>query len=288
MAKNFMAGMKKTLVDLQPSTFSETEKIKKQIIVLASLKQFIPPLTEEEYKQLETNILKHGCKDPLTVWETTALKAGVGEGDEPVYILIDGHNRYKICTQFGVDFKISLLEFEDLDAVKDYMIDFQLGRRNLNPEQISYFRGLRYNREKTGKGQYNRVGGETIDVAEKLAIEHSVSPRTIKNDGDYAKGVEKLPIELKNELLAGKIDLSKEEVQRLGKLEVTSTDALSSIEDIKNILVKEDEKPQIKSNQKMIKALKKDVVDFAKIISTKKDCEQLMSKISSLKKLLEA
>ncbi len=287
MAKNFMAGMKKTLVDLQPSTFSETEKIKKQIVILESLKKFIPPLSVEEYKQLETNILKHGCKDPLTVWETTELKAGIGEGEEPIFILIDGHNRYKICTQFGIDFKIGLLEFEDLDAVKDYMIDFQLGRRNLNPEQISYFRGLRYNREKTGKGKYNRAGVESIDIAEKLAVEHSVSPRTIKNDGDYAKGVEKLPIEIKSELLAGNIDLSKEEVQRLGKIEV-SNDELKSVENIKNAVSRGEEKAPAKNNQKVIKALKKDVIDFAKTISTKKDCEQLMSKISSLKKLLEA
>jgi hypothetical protein len=285
MAKNFMAGMKKTLVDLQPSTFSETEKIKKQIVVLESLKQFIPPLTAEEYKQLETNILKHGCKDPLTVWETTEQKAGIGEGEEPIFILIDGHNRYKICTQFSIDFKIGLLEFEDLDTVKDYMIDFQLGRRNLNPEQISYFRGLRYNREKTSKGKYDRE--ESVDIAEKLAIEHSVSPRTIKNDGDYAKGADKLPTALKNELLAGKIDLSKEEIQRLGKINV-STEELSSVEEIKSVVSKGEENTPIKNNQKVIKALKKDVVDFAKIISTKKDCEQLMSKISSLKKLLES
>lgn len=287
MAKNFMEGMKKTLVDLQPSTFSETERIKKQIVVLEALKKFIPPLAKEEYKQLETNILKHGCKDPLTVWETTELKAGIGEGDTPIFILIDGHNRYKICTQFGIDFKIGLLEFDDLDAVKDYMIDFQLGRRNLNPEQVSYFRGLRYNREKTGKGKYNREGGEIVDIAEKLAVEHSVSPRTIKNDGDYAKGVEKLPIELKSELLAGKIDLSKEEVQRLGKIEASSEE-LSSIEGVKNVISRGEEKTPIKSNQKTIKALKKDVIDFAKTLSNKKDCEQLMSKISSLKKLLEA
>ncbi len=287
MAKNFMAGMKKTLVDLQPSTFSETEKIKKQIIVLESLRQFIPPPTAEEYKQLENNIIKHGCKDPLTVWETTEKTAGIGESESLVYILIDGHNRHKICTQFGIDFKIGLLDFEDLDAVKDYMIDFQLGRRNLNPEQISYFRGLRYNREKTGKGKYDREGGEKSDIAEKLAAEHSVSPRTIKNDGDFAKGVEKLPTNLKSDLLAGKIGLSKEEVQRLGKIEV-NIEELNSVDDVKNAISRGGDNAPAKNNQKVIKALKKDVIVFAKSISTKKDCEQLMSKISSLKKLLES
>ena len=38
----------------------------------------IPPLTEEEYKGLETSILNEGCRDALVVWNDT---------------LVDGHNR---------------------------------------------------------------------------------------------------------------------------------------------------------------------------------------------------
>ena len=40
----------------------------------------IPPLTDDEYKQLEENILKEGkLLSPLIVWNNT---------------LVDGHNRY--------------------------------------------------------------------------------------------------------------------------------------------------------------------------------------------------
>lgn len=52
------------------------------------------------------------------------------------------------------------------------MINLQLGRRNLSPTQISYFRGLRYNNENSDKtsnlsqnfpkGHYD-LSGNTID-----------------------------------------------------------------------------------------------------------------------------
>jgi len=32
------------------------------------LKSIIPPLTIEEYTQLEKNIINEGCREPLIVW----------------------------------------------------------------------------------------------------------------------------------------------------------------------------------------------------------------------------
>lgn len=46
------------------------------------------PLAPEEYAQLEANI--EGCRDPLVVWDGT---------------LIDGHNRFEICSKLGLPFK---------------------------------------------------------------------------------------------------------------------------------------------------------------------------------------
>ena len=51
----------------------------------------IPPLTDEEYKGLEASILAEGCRDALVCW-----------GD----VLVDGHNRYKICTAHGVSYDV--------------------------------------------------------------------------------------------------------------------------------------------------------------------------------------
>ena len=79
-------------------------------------KRLIPALTVEEYKQLEANILSEGIRDPLVVWNG---------------YLVDGHNRYTIASQHGLEYKTVNKEFKDGNAVKIWMIDNQNGRRNL-------------------------------------------------------------------------------------------------------------------------------------------------------------
>ena len=80
----------------------------------------IPPLTEEEYKGLETSILNEGCRDALVVWNDT---------------LVDGHNRYKICTEHNIAYITVSKEFEDRNVAMLWMMNNQLGRRNLNDFQ---------------------------------------------------------------------------------------------------------------------------------------------------------
>jgi N6-adenosine-specific RNA methylase IME4 len=90
--------------------------------ILKELEVLIPPLTSEEFKQLERNILKEGIRDPLVTWNG---------------ILVDGHNRYRIATEYDIDFETVEMEFSDLNAVKLWMIVNQFGRRNLNIYQRS-------------------------------------------------------------------------------------------------------------------------------------------------------
>ena len=80
-------------------------------------KNLIPPLTPEEYDQLEQNILAQGCRDPITLWRG---------------IIIDGHNRYEICTKHGLAFDTVKLRFPSRDAAKIWVLENQLGRRNLS------------------------------------------------------------------------------------------------------------------------------------------------------------
>lgn len=83
----------------------------------------IPPLTADEYTQLEKNILKDGIRDPLVIWKAPG-------GDE---ILIDGHNRWKIsAAHSGIQFKIQYMEFDSRADVIRWIILNQFGRRNLS------------------------------------------------------------------------------------------------------------------------------------------------------------
>lgn len=202
------------------------ENVKNNIVIIEELRELIPALGIDEYAQLEANILKNGCRDALSIWETTREKI-TDNSDEPIYVLIDGHNRFDICKKNNISFNIQLLTFSDIPEVKDYMIDLQLGRRNLRPEQVSYFRGLRFLNEKSEKGKYDRENhkvqnepygqNEGIDTAEKLAEEYKVGRSTIKRDAEYAKGISKLDKSFRDEILTGKQKVSKILLQTISK-----------------------------------------------------------------------
>ena len=281
MAKDFMTGLKTVAAQLPNSTFSELERIKKELIVVEELRQFITPLSDEEFKNLESNLLKQGCKDPLAIWETSqgVLDKNAQNPDEVAFVLIDGHNRYTICQKFGLDFKIVLLQFEGIEQVKDYMIDFQLGRRNLTPEQMSYFRGLRYNREKGTQGKYDRSEKDG-DFSEILATEFKVSPRTIKNDGNFAAGIAKLAPELQQQVLTGRINPSRSLIQDLGRKEEILAGSLSSL----NIISEETENRLAENNEALI--CKKEIARLVINVSTKTDYLALVQKVKYLKKFL--
>ena len=76
----------------------------------------IPPLTFEEKKMLEESILNEGCRDAIVLWGDT---------------IIDGHNRYEICTKHGIPFETVNREFENRNEVIEWIIKNQFGRRNL-------------------------------------------------------------------------------------------------------------------------------------------------------------
>ena len=85
-------------------------------------KNLIPPLTDEEFAQLENNIIKEGCRDSLVVWNN---------------ILIDGHNRYEICTKHNIPFTTVAKHFNSQDEAEEWIIKNQFGRRNLTLFQRS-------------------------------------------------------------------------------------------------------------------------------------------------------
>ena len=80
-------------------------------------KDIIRPLSESELQLLEQNILRDGIRDPLVVWGDT---------------LIDGHNRYAIAQKHGLEYKTVQIELEDDTAAKIWIMNNQLGRRNLS------------------------------------------------------------------------------------------------------------------------------------------------------------
>lgn len=86
------------------------------MIINNTFKNLIPPLSEEERTLLEESICKDGCRDPLVLWGS---------------ILIDGHNRFDICSEHNIPYDTVQMEFDDEDDAKLWIIRNQLGRRNI-------------------------------------------------------------------------------------------------------------------------------------------------------------
>jgi hypothetical protein len=201
-------------------------------------------------------------------------------------VLIDGHNRFEICTKWNLDYKIHIVNYETLDQAKDFMIDNQLGRRNITPEQASYLRGLKYNSEKKNRGQYDREmqSGQNVHfgqvgqkkTAQKLAEQYNVNEKTIRRDADYATGIELLPIEIKSEVLTGKSNLSKNEIIELGKI----TDK-SEIENKINQLINRENR-EIEGNKN--KQIKNKIIALIKTLTTQEELDEIIKEIKIIKK----
>lgn len=77
----------------------------------------LPPLAPEELAWLRESIQAEGCRDPLVLWK--------GQ-------IIDGHNRYAICTELGIEYKTREMEFESAAHARVWMRRNQGGRRNMD------------------------------------------------------------------------------------------------------------------------------------------------------------
>jgi len=174
-------------------------------------KSLIPPLTSEEYKQLEENLIKDGCRDSLVIWNGT---------------IIDGHNRYEICTNYNIEFNITEIKFDKKDDVVEWIIRNQFGRRNISDyvkaelalrlenvikarakvNKVDAMAKARKHNPNNSAEQFNLKSNKTVNTHEELAKIAGVSKDTIwktkviKNEGSE---------ELQAQARKGKISINK-------------------------------------------------------------------------------
>ena len=181
----------------------------------------IPPLREEELKQLEENILADGVViNPLIVWDG---------------VIVDGHNRYRILQKHPeIQFTTYEKQFPDRYAAIAWICKNQLGRRNLTPQQFKYLIGLQYEAEKCSSN-YNGNRFTSLDksrcvqnehtykperTAERIARENNLSGSYVRRAEHFAKGVdaaEKVAPGIKQEILSGSIKPTEKAVAAIAK-----------------------------------------------------------------------
>jgi hypothetical protein len=208
--------------------------MKIELIVNPELKKHIPPLKPDEYQALEQSIINEGCRDDIIIWYNKAdepekkycqncchdviSKLSNGsyqccECDATISLakptLVDGHNRFEICQRHDIEFKTKILEFDNIEDVKDWIDENQLGRRNLTDDQRRLIIGRRYNREKKQGVRTDLTSGQNVQkltTAKKLAKENKVDEKTVRRCGQLATRFEKMKVkqpELAKEIFEG-------------------------------------------------------------------------------------
>lgn len=201
--------------------------------ILKELEVLIPPLSSEEFKQLERNILEEGIRDPLVTWNG---------------ILVDGHNRYRIAQEYDIDFETVEKEFADMNAVKEWMINNQFGRRNLNNYQRSV------------------LALQLEDVFKAKAKENLVL-----SGGDKKSGTQ---------ISANPIIQKVETRQEIAKVANVSHDTISKVKKIEAVASPEI-KAKVSTGQISINEAFKELKKEEKIDERKKDIEKQLFDIES-------
>jgi len=130
------------------------------------LQNLIPPLADDELKQLETNLLNEGWRknERIITWNNT---------------IVDGHNRYSICQKHNIKYITEEKKFKDKNEVILWMIDNQLGRRNI-PDYARVELNLR--KEDIYKGRQGKpvnVDGFKGETREIIAKQSKVATGTV-------------------------------------------------------------------------------------------------------------
>ena len=198
-------------------------------------KNLIPPLSPDERNQLEENLLQDGCREPLCVWNKTIL---------------DGHNRYEICTRNQIPFKIAHIFLRSREEAVAWICANQLGRRNITDESRRYLIGKRYKMEQiigahnaAGTNQYTRKEVRPKILTEplfeetsrrtrdRLGKEYRISHATVDKYGIYANAIDSLSRvdpELTPKILSGQVKISQENILELSRLSPSDVRRISA------------------------------------------------------------
>lgn len=171
------------------------------VMVDAEFESLLPKLDDKELEILDASIAVEGVRDPLVVWNG---------------IVLDGHNRYRICKRRGITPPTIEVECADRDAAKEWILVHQLGRRNLSSERRALCIGelvkLRSDRKLSKSTVKVTV---TTKAVKEIAQQTGVSEATAWRAKKFADAVDAMPEPAKAAVIAGKSGATMADVASL-------------------------------------------------------------------------
>lgn len=122
-------------------TYSSNER---SPVILPEMSELLPPLSAEQLDALEADLIKNGCYSPIIVNEDM--------------VIIDGHNRQALCEKHDLPYTMAVFSFEDLLEAKQWALDTQKGRRNLEKWELGKI-ALKLKPEIEAKAKANMAAG---------------------------------------------------------------------------------------------------------------------------------
>ena len=141
--------------------YSSTER---KPVVLPELAELLPPLSGEQLVALETDLLRNGCYSPIIVNEDLAI--------------VDGHNRQRLCEEHSLPYQMAVFAFEDLLEAKQWALDTQKGRRNLDKWELGKI-ALKLKPEIEAKAKANMSAGGGDQKSEDAKSGSAILPSPI-------------------------------------------------------------------------------------------------------------
>ena len=122
-------------------------------VILPEMAELLPPLTAEQVSSLEVDLLKNGCYSPIIVNEDI--------------VIIDGHNRQNLCEKHSIPYRMAVFSFSDMLEAKQWAIDNQKGRRNLDKWELGKI-ALRLKPDIEAKAKENMSAGGGDQKSERV------------------------------------------------------------------------------------------------------------------------
>ena len=113
-------------------------------VILPEMAELLPPLSAEQLDALEADLIKNGCYAPIIINEDM--------------VIVDGHNRQALCEKHGLPYTMAVFSFEDLLEAKQWALDTQKNRRNLEKWELGKI-ALKLKPEIEAKARANMVAG---------------------------------------------------------------------------------------------------------------------------------
>ena len=152
------------------------------------LEAYLKPLSEDEFRGLEDDIIRKGCEQSIKTWHG---------------FIVDGHNRYRICLKHGIPFRVEEIDttkYKEKLHVRIWMSENQLSKGRMLSMEERIRESIRLIEQTVEAGW--EVSAFLQEQAEALGI----SERTLQRKVAKERAIKRIDPEVQDKLPAEKLE----------------------------------------------------------------------------------